>query len=236
MRRKKWIVGVSGLAVAVAIVIGSLSHAQVAGSRSLGKAITNVDPVAHLTRVQLDVFELTCSYDQLASFELDRIGAGRPTATEVTQRLEEFGDARVLLRYDNVVDLIQETTISNGLHVPAIENIAISGDDTIVPSVNFERVGFSTSLSGLWLDDHDPVQARISLRMECSGVADANMRVAENVDVPVFIQRFMAEESRVLRSGEPIWIACNELNLRPNEDGTVTMTVVRLTATRLTDA
>lgn len=235
MAKRKWVWLVLGGAALCAAAVGFLSHANAADGGAVKPAVTAADPVAHLTRLQLDAFELTCTYEQLARFELDAVGTGQPSTVEVLQRLGQLGTARLMLRYDNVVDLAEEATVSTGMHVPAVQDVVISSSGNIIPNVSFERVGFIGSIVGAWLDDEDPMQAQVRLRLECTDLGNRNLQVAENVNVPIFTQRLLIEETRVLRSQEPIWIACNELQLAAAPDGQTKMTVIRLKATRLTD-
>ncbi len=235
MRTCKWVV-LSSCGVLVGVVaVGLMSRADAAGGEFIKPAVTRADPVAHLTRLQLDVFELTCTYARLADFSLDRIGGGQPPASEVLERLSQLGHARLVLRYDNVVDLPEQTTVSTGQRVPAVRDVVISADGNITPSVGYEQVGFVANISGVWLDEDDPMQAKVSFGIECSDLQDESLEIAEEVSVPVFTQRLLTEETRVLRSREPVWLACNDPDLSGDADDETKMTVIRLTATRLTD-
>lgn len=235
MRRGTWVLLSSCGAVLGLLAIGLPTQDGVAQGRPSRSGVPEAEPAEQLTRLQLDVFELTCTYGQLARFELEEIGAGKPSTAEVLERLGRLGTARVMLRYDNVVHLPAENFVGTGMRVPAVEDMSVSSGGVITPSVSYEGVGFRGTISGHWFNEGDPMQAEIRFEIECSDLSEESVAIAEGVHVPVFAERLVAEGVRVLRSREPVWLACNDLELSAVPDSETKLTLVRLTATRLTD-
>lgn len=190
------------------------------------------DPVFQLTRLRMDVFELKCANERLADLDLDALGQTAPAAREILVHLEELGEARILLRYDNTLDLARGTTIRSGQSFPIVSDILVSGSDVFTPSVSYQGVGFHAQIDGEWQNDVDPTQARINVRVEVSDYLDRQQKLTEEIAVPRFTERLVSEHTRAVKSGRPVLMACNQLQL---QDGPAVTTVVRLEATRLMD-
>ncbi len=236
MPKRTWILLVTAGLFLTATLVSLWGRADAADVISVGdQPATPSDPLAHLTRLQIDVFELSCTSAQLAEFNLDQVGQGNPGAPEVVKRLGQLGTARVLLRYDNIVDLAANTSVGTGMQVPAVKDIVLGSDGNFAPSVAYESIGFTGVINGLWVDTVDPFQAQINMRFECSDLSDKNLRVADKADIPMFTQRLLIEQTRMLKSGEPTWLSCNDLHLSAPPNAETKLTVIRLVATRLTD-
>jgi hypothetical protein len=192
------------------------------------------DPVFQLTRLQMDVFELQCDNERLADLDLDTMARTALTTRDVLGQLNQLGNARILLRYDNTVDLARGTTVRSGRSFPVVSDILVSASDVFTPSVNYQGVGFSAEIAGEWLSDVDPTEARISVRVEVSDHLDEYQNLAEGISLPEFAERLVSEHTRAIKSGQPVLMACNHLQLEPAGGQAVT-TVVRLAATRLID-
>jgi len=153
---------------------------------------------------------------------------------DVLRQLDQLGDARILLRYDNTVDLARGTTVRSGASLPIVNDIVVSTADVFTPSVSYQGVGFSAEITGEWQNDVDPTQARITLRIEVSDHLDEYENLTEEISLPEFTERLVSQHTRAVKSGEPVLMACNQLQLETAARQAVT-TVVRLTATRLMD-
>jgi hypothetical protein len=234
MSRNKWIVAITCGVLACMAVAGSLAKGQVGKGRFEVKPVNPADPAEQLTRVQMDVFELACTHEQLAKFELDAVSAGQPPAAEVLGRLGQLGAARLLIRYDNVVNLTDKTTLSTGEELPSVDGTTIS-DSTITSSIAHRSQSMFVTLTGGWLVPENPLQAVVSTSFNLRNPDCKYEQVTKDIRSPVFEQRLTSEQSRVLKSGEPVWLACNDLELRAGEDVKTHVTIVRFKATRLAE-
>lgn len=240
MSRSKWqwmTVAVLGGAAVMLMMAGATDLLIDQPARAQDRAINpaNVrDPVFQLTRIQMDVFELQCDNERLADIDLDAMAASALTTRDVLEQLKQLGATRILLRYDNTVDLARGTSIRSGQSFPVVDDILVSGSDVFTPSVNYQGVGFHAEITGEWLNDVDPTEARINMRVEVSDYQGQLREVTEEITLPQFTERLVSEHTRAVKSGHPVLMACNQLQL-DNAQGEAVTTVVRLAATRLMD-
>jgi hypothetical protein len=234
MNRRKWIALIGCALLGVAVVAGSMGQAQ-AGKTGLFGGANRADPAEQLTRAQMDLFEVTCSHAQLAKFELDAISDGSPSTADALQRLGQIGAARLLIHYDNVVNLTDKTTISSGRSVPTIKDITIS-NGSFTPSISYDLQGLTVALTGAWLAPEDPTTAQISLSLNCKNPEYTKDQFTTGFNAPVFEERLASQYTRVLKSGEPVWLACNDLQLGTGPNVQTHLTVIRLKASQLMEA
>lgn len=234
MSRRNWITLIACGVLGTAVVAGSMGQMRIGKSGSFG-GINKADPAEQLTRLQMDVFEVLCSHAQLAKFELDEISEGNPSTADALQRLGQIGASRLLVRYDNVVNLTDKTMISCGRSVPTIKDIAISAG-SVTPSVAYSMEGLSIMLTGAWLAPEDPTQAQISVTVECSNPEYAKDQFTPGFNAPVYEKRLNSQHGRVLKSGDPVWMACNDLQFGTGPNVQTHLTVIRLKAARLMEA
>ena len=233
MTRRKWIAVIGCAALGMAVVAGSMGQARSAKTGLFGA--NRADPAEQLTRVQMDVFEVLCSHQQLAKFELDAISDGNPATGDALQRLGQIGAVRLLIRYDNVVNLTDKTTVYCGRSVPTIKDITIS-DGSFTPSVSYMLQGLTVALTGAWLAPEDPTTAQISLNLNCKNPEYTKDQFTTGFNAPVFEERLASQHTRVLKSGDPVWLACNDLQLGTGQNVQTHLTVIRLKAARLMEA
>ncbi len=234
MNRGKWIALAGCAVLGMAAVVGSMG--QVRAPRSPRVPVVNpADPAEQLTRLQMDVFSVDCTLEQLAQFELDAVSAGDPSATEVLRRLAQFGAARVAIRYDNCVNLTDETHVGSGKRVPSVGNTTIS-DGTITQSVSYHDIDFAATLSGAWLVPEDPMQAQIRLTFNLANPAFQRESVGHQLNAPIIEERLSSQHSRVLKSGAPVWLACNSLPPGCDADCKTDLIVIRIKASRLMES
>ena len=234
MNRRKWIAVIGCGILGLAAVAGSMGQARGAKTGMFG-GVNKADPAEQLTRVQMDVFEVVCSHAQLAKFELDAISDGNPATADALQRLGQIGATRLLIHYDNVVNLTDKTRVSCGRSVPTIKDITIS-NGSFTPSIAYNLEGLSIILTGAWLVPEDPMQAQINLSVHCTNPEYAKEQFTTGFNAPVYEERLSSEHGRVLKSGDPVWLACNDLQLGTGPNVQTHLTVIRLKAARLMEA
>jgi hypothetical protein len=231
----------AGLAAAGAAA-GSL-WSQRAEPRALAAVPVN-PPVARpqLTRLQVDLFELKCSPEQLLKLDLMELGGtpGGPmkaTPEQLLQRLGELGEARLAVRYDNFVDLVGGTHLVTGKSFPTVRDMSINASGVIVPSVSYQDVGFTVDLKGAWLDGSEPNLAFVDFILESSGPPADKVDIGmigkdTRLNLPVY-DEFQSRQRVVARQGLPVLLACNDLSKAPRNADKVSVLVARLVATRL---
>jgi hypothetical protein len=229
---------------AVAVAVYAQSSLVPAIRRSVGavssSATEQVRP--QLTRLQVDLFELKCTREELLKLDLMELGKGKDgpmkaSVQEVLERLKQIGDASLAVRYDNFVDLVAGTRMATGKSVPTITNTSLSGSGIVVPTVQYDAVGFTLELKGAWLDQSEPTMANIDLKVESSSLSPEGVPVGfvgnvANLKLPVYDQ-FVSDQRIVARQGLPVLLACNDMSKVPPSDGKVPMLIARLVATRL---
>lgn len=234
MNRGKWIALTGCAVLGIAAVVGSMGQA-LAPRGPRGPVVNPADPAEQLTRLQMDVFGVDCTLEQLAQFELEAVSTGDPSTPEILRRLAQFGAARVAIRYDNCVDLTDETHVGSGKKVPAAGSTTIS-DGTVTQSVDYRAIDFAATLSGAWLVPENPMQAQIRLTFSLANPAFQREAVGNQLHAPVIEQRLISRHSRVLKSGAPVWFACNGLPPACDADCKADLIVIRIKAIRLMEA
>jgi len=231
MNRMKWIATCVCAVLAAGAVVGALGQAR--GGRDIPlKSVNPANPAEQLTRLQMDVFDVACTLEQLAGFDLDAASAGNPPTSEVLARLNKVGAANVLIRYDNCVNLTDKTQVGSGKHVPSIGSTTIS-DGTVTQSVAYHGLDFNAVLTGAWLVPEDPAEAQVRLTFSLANPDFQRESVGNQLNAPILEERLTSEHSRVLKSGDPVWLACNSLPPGCAGDCKTHLIVIRLKATRL---
>ncbi len=189
------------------------------------------------TRVQVDLFEVVCTNDQLIRLKPDALyrpaGEGCSVA-DVAKQLGEFGSARLLVRIDNVLNLTGRSNLSNGKQAPTVQDVVVGKGGVVTPSVSYQDVGFKMELEGRWRDDAAPARADIRCEIDCSNVVKSGTEIGSGVTLPAFAKLDIGQYVTVT-SGQPIFIVSNDLPGRDGEKALINVSVVRLVATRLPD-
>ncbi|UCD28101.1 MAG: hypothetical protein JSV03_13550 [Planctomycetota bacterium] len=185
------------------------------------------------TRLRIDVFQLTCTSDQLVKLDLDSIGADRGSGAEVLQRLGESGDAKLLVRVDNVFDLTKESRIVNGVRRPIVQDVTIARGGKATPSVNYQDLGFIAEVVGNWRDDDLGNKADIRYEIELSGLTKSGVQVSSGVTLPAF-NELKFEQTMTLTTDVPVLIMSSDLPVEDEGKSITNVIVVRVVATRLT--
>jgi hypothetical protein len=242
MYAKAWRVlvfaGAAALCAAVVLVVVQKSE-----PRALAVApIKGSTGRPQLTRVQVDLFELKCSAEQLLKLDMMALGnteSGPMKASpeQLLQRLSQLGEARLAIRYDNFVDLVGGTRLNTGKSFPTVREISINASGVIVPSVAYQDVGFTVDLKGAWLDESEPNLAFVDFMVESSGPPTEKVDIGmigkdTRLNLPVYDQ-FQSRQRVVARQGLPVLLACNDLSKVHQNGEKVSVLVARLVATRL---
>ena len=185
-----------------------------------------------LARAQFDVFELVTTSALLPGINLDAIGADHATPTDVLERLTAFGKASLLTRIDDRVAWPGESEITVGHRTPSVQDIVVSKDGKVTPSVSYEDVGAIANLSGEWIEHGETPLARVALKIEFSRIGESSVTLTNGVTLPQFIQA-QIEKTLLTRSGEPTLTLANLMAAPTDESETLTVYVVRTVMTHL---
>jgi hypothetical protein len=237
-RNLKWMVLVAGLIVIAGVV---LVHPRVEPA-AVAQLSTKGRPIRfQLTRLQVDLFELRCSRDQLMKLDLAELARGqagpmKASAQEVLDRLRQLGDASLAIKYDNFVDMTAATHLTTGKSVPWIDNVSVGASGVVVPSVKYRDLGFNVTISGVWQDGTEPNLADVEFNVGRSGLPNEKIDAGyvgeqAKLTLPIY-DEFQSQQHVVLRQGLPVLLACNDLSKPEGEKGLAVL-VARLVATRL---
>lgn len=200
-------------------------------SRS-SRAMPIPDKPGQPTRLQIDVFELTCTNAQVAALDLDTIIANDAKPSVILERLSKIGTTRLLVRMDDTVDLLQPSCLTHGKQIPIIRDIVvIKGVQT--PSFNYEDVGFIANINGRWRGN-DSSWADIGCKLDLSNATQTSMEVASEIKLPAII-RFKVEKTMAVRNGKPVFTMSNGQPLPGDKQGMVNVILIRLQAIRLVE-
>lgn len=231
------------VAVALFAQTNSSLSWRAGGQSAASVAATGAIPLRpQLTRLQVDLFELRCTSDDLLKLDLMELGGTesgpmKAAPEQILERLRQLGEARLAVRYDNFVDLTSGTRLSSGTSVPTVVDIATTGSGVIVPSIGYERTGFVVDLKGSWLEETETNLAFIEFDLENSALASERMEVGGlakegRLALPAF-DRFQSSQRIVARQGLPVLLACNDLSKETATGDKIPVLVARVVATRL---
>lgn len=186
---------------------------------------------AQPTRLQIDVFELACTSETLAAFDLGQITTKNPAPAEVLARLAPLGKARLLARVDNTIDLASPSNLMHSQRVPLLQDVNSNKEGKATPSVTYQNIGLTAEVRGRWLADKSD-RAEFSYKLELSNLASSAVEVAKGVNLPVFVT-ISGNAGVAASSGLPVWTMASNLPAANDDKGAVTVTLVRLAVTRL---
>ncbi|MHC4442210.1 MAG: hypothetical protein ACYTF1_20495 [Planctomycetota bacterium] len=228
-----------------AILIGAVTIGLYAQNRSAKQPPTPVprpirqkvkkqEGLPQPTRIQIDLFDLTCTTDQLVELDADQIGADGASSAAVIERLGKFGDVKHVIRVDNVVDLADESQITQGVRVPVVRDVTVSKSGTVTPSVSYEEIGFISEIKGQWREDVTDSRADIACSIEISGIKESGVQVASGINLSTYNQ-IEIEQQMSLADGVPVLIFSNDMPIKKENKLVTHVTVVRMVLTKLPD-
>lgn len=186
---------------------------------------------AQPTRLQFDVFELTCTSETLAAFDLDQITTKNPAPAEVLARLAPLGKARLLARVDTTVDLTSPSSLTQSQRLPVVQDVAVNKEGKATPNVAYQNVGITTEIRGRWVDDKTD-RADFSYKLEMSNVAPGVVEVANGVKLPLFVT-LSSNANVAATSGVPVWTMTSSLPAANDDKTAVTVMISRMVVTRM---
>ncbi len=180
-------------------------------------------------KLWVELFDLTCSQEQLASLDLDRITADEPTADAVLEQLGKLGQARLVARLDETIDLRRESSLSHRIQTPTVKDLVVE-QGSAKPRISYRDVGLKAVLSGRWLPGADS-WAELNCKLDMSMDAQSHVKLPSGVVVPTFLN-FSMEQKQLLESGKSAWVISNRLPQADDPNGTVNVKLLRLKTSR----
>lgn len=183
------------------------------------------------SQVQVDLFEVKCTGDQLARLDLDALTAGDPSDAVLLDRLGKLGTARMLTRMQNVIDLGGGLNLSHGANEPIVQGVTANPSGTANPSVTYRDTGLSASISGRWLAGEAP-WADVNLQLETSTLGESVLREAAGVPMSTFVNSSV-RQCVTVPSGRPAWTMTSGLPDPADDAANTVVMVARFRPTRL---
>ena len=218
-----------------AFAVGALAVGLHAGADRRTPAPRPAQPVEKVesTRLQIDIFELSCTSDEFATLSLDQIGADDASVQQILERLAPLGQARLLSRMDDTIALPGEANLTTGHRMPSVTDVVVSKGGVVTPSVNYEDVGTIAEIKGKWLDaDGEADVAQLQLSIEFSSVGRSHVERSSKVKLPMFAE-CSVNKSLLARSGKPILTLTNLLPDPTDKEKRVIVYVIRTVVTRV---
>jgi hypothetical protein len=213
-------------------VVGALAIGLNAGSEGRYRGSTQPAEQPQSTRLQIDIFELSCKADQLAKLSLDEIGANGASVEHILGRLTSLGQARVVVRMDDTIALPGEASLTTAQRTPVVTDVVLSKGGVVTPSVNYEEVGAIAEISGRWLGRDETDRAQLQLSVEFASVVHSHTEIGSKVKLPSFTECNL-EKSLIVHSGKPVLTLTNLIPDPMDNENPLTAYVVRTVVTRL---
>lgn len=186
------------------------------------------------SRVEFDIFELTCDAVQPATLSAQDLEQHAATQAMLLARLDELGDVRLVCTVDQTADLSSELNHNKSRETPVVTGVKTSPEGVSTPSVSYRSVGFSIRMNGLWRDA-EPVRGDIWYDLDYSGISETGVELAPDVRLSAY-ERMSVEQSCVLASGEPVVIVTQGVQPDHGERMAPIVTVMRIMSERLAEA
>ncbi len=180
-------------------------------------------------RLYVDVFDLTCTHEQMAGMDLDKITVDELPADGVLERLRKHGHARLLARVEDAVDLRRGLSLSRGIQMPQVQGLTFD-KGPVRPSITYRDFGLVTEVNGRWLPEAAS-WADLDCRLDLSGDVQSHVKLTPEVTAPISVS-FGMQQKQLLESGKSIWVISNRLPQPDDPAGTVNVKIVRMKVSR----
>ena len=157
------------------------------------------------TRLELAVFDLSCPTGIAAGIDLNRITAGDASPAVILDRLQQYGQASTVFRADDVINLPAGAEITQGCRAPTVQDVVVSRNGVVTPSVTYEKVGAIVKIRGQWRQD-DAQLADVVCRINTSAVVDSPVQVASGVILPAFADLSVKQTLQVRHGRPTCWL------------------------------
>lgn len=184
------------------------------------------------TRVQVEVFQVDGTSEDLARIDLDKVAAG--SIADVLARLEEAGKARLMHRVDAPTEFGRSMTVTNGNRVPVVQDMVQEKSGPVARNVNYQETGLQLTLSGLWTkrEDEKELWGHVTCDLKWSSMVETHVQSTGGVKHPAFGQ-FNFSQPLELRSGQPVMFLASHQPLLGGDVDRSTLGLVRLTVIHL---
>lgn len=168
------------------------------------------------TRIRVDVFRVTMPYEKGVDFSVDSLRPHIKANKDLLETLGAQGKATLAYRFDETIDLAEESMLHCGKQEPVIKSASVSRDGTVIPMVDYVDAVCKIKILGLWGQDKgSPEQADVSFVFESKNVDTSSLK--RGIQAPI---RATFESVKSLRAanGQPILSACFDLQRTQSED------------------
>jgi hypothetical protein len=170
------------------------------------------------TRIRVDVFRVTMPYEKGVDFSVDSLRPHIKANKDLLEALGKEGEATLAYRFDETIDLAEESMLSHGKQEPVIRSVSIARGGTAIPAVDYMSTGCKLKVLGLWGDEKgSPEQADVSFVFESKNVDKSFLNIGGGVQAPIIVS-FESEKSLRALNGQPILSACFDLQRAQSED------------------
>jgi hypothetical protein len=200
-------------------------------TRPAAESRPGLAPADRVARVELNGLQLSASAAQMKGLDLTTLIAARPSIADLLEKLKGNGTAFGSAAISITCDLSKETRLTQGERVPTVQDMVVSRNGVVTPSVTYEEIGTILTLGpAQWVRSGDDWLLTTELRLEASGIGQSAVTVATGISLPTFTQ-FKTREQVTFRSGVPEYFLSTGPP-SPAPDGNTTTSVLRVVLTR----
>jgi hypothetical protein len=157
------------------------------------------------TRIQLEIFEVAASPEHFVQFDLDTVTSGTPGAEELLARLKAYGTPRLLARFDEMLSLPGESKLTMGANMPTVQSVSVSSQGQVTPSVSYQSVGTTVTISGNWRNEGRSSWADLNTNIELSTISKSSVKVSSDVQIPIF-NKFSSRKTITVHHARPVYL------------------------------
>lgn len=156
-----------------------------------------------MTRVQLDVFQVTMTTAEMVQFDLDALVEGQPSPAQLLQKLGA-DRTRLAFRFDQEIDLSQEFKFLQGDRVPVVTSLNVNSKGQVTPTISYDEVGYRLRFEGCWGVVEDSPILSLTMQMDYSQVGKSAVKTANDTPLPQFT-KVDADRTLSMKPGQPLY-------------------------------
>jgi hypothetical protein len=155
------------------------------------------------TRVRLDVFRLTIPYEKGVDFSLDQVRTDGNSNKDLLETLGKLGQAALMYRFDETVDLAGDTTLLNEQREPVVTN-ATMVRGVLQRQISFIDTACRLTILGQWgTDQRSDREADVSMNLRLNYIEPSSMNLGGGIEASSML-RVDSQRSLRATSGKPV--------------------------------
>jgi hypothetical protein len=141
------------------------------------------------SRVRVDVLRLTLPYEKGVDFSLDQVKTEGSSNKDLLAALGKLGEAVLMYRFDETIDLAGETTLSKAQQEPVVDSVFMVPRGLAQPSMRYVDTLCQLTVLGQWGGDQRSEQeADVSVKLRLNYIESSSLDLGGDIKAPVIVR------------------------------------------------